>query len=534
MVACLFDEVICLRFAGGLVSGEHAMKRQAKFLSLLLMLSIVSGVFFAQPALATPSAQQVQFVAPRLVVNASFLNARVGPGVQYAVLITLVGGTELPVLGRASDNVWFQISTPVGVAWVNSEFTIPRGNFEQVPTIKISDFVASTVPVTTTTLGLPGQGGGGGAAVVGQGGGSASSVELLFGEFMTPTIVVPGERFRVKLEVEAVNVRTQPNADASSLGTIFRDDTGATDYALVGSSRDSNNVEWFAIAVAGIGTGWIEAPKVTLRLSRVSGNVFVVSAEVVQMTDTPGGSGTNMPNLTGGREGFLVGVSQDGKFAQLELGDGLRGWVPMDAVIVRAGTVTDMIDLSLVGTAPVASAAGSASSTTTTTTTIATTPGRLTLDTPHVVINTPFLNGRSGPGVQYTAVATFPGGTELPVIGIFSDGVWMLVNSAAGQVWVNNEFAVFRGSIQAVPIIRMAAGVMSTPTAIIAAPVTLYVAPGTNFGAIGTVAAPAEVAVVARTADFTWVQLNTTLGFGWVPANQVTLRGDTSLIPIVG
>ncbi|MCB9454858.1 MAG: hypothetical protein H6671_02590 [Anaerolineaceae bacterium] len=508
------------------------MKQQAKLLSLLLMLSIVSGVFvFTQPVVASPPAQQVQFVAPRLIVNSSFLNARVGPGVQYAVLITLVGGTELPVLGRATDNVWFQVSTPIGVAWVNSEYTIPRGNFEQVPTIRLSDIAASAVGTTATSLALPGQGGGGGApaaTVSGQGG----RVELYFGEFQTPTVVVAGERFRVKLDVEAVNVRSQPLADAPSLGTIFRDETNATDYALVGSSRDSNNVDWFAIDVAGIGTGWIEAPKVTLRLSRVSGNVYIVIAEVVQMTDTPGGSGTNMPNLTAGREGFLVGASQDGKFAQLELGDGLRGWVPLEAVTGRTGTVTDLIDLSLVGAAPVSSGATTTTGTTATTTTTA--PRSLTLDTPHVVVNTPFLNGRSGPGVQFTSVATFAGGTELPVIGIASDGVWMLVSGPFGQAWVNNEYTVFRGSIQAVPIIRNATGMLSSPTAVIAAPVTIYAAPGLNFGAIGTVGAPAEVAVVARTADFTWVQLNTTLGFGWVPANQVTLRGDTSLIPVVG
>ncbi|MCA9912281.1 MAG: hypothetical protein KC496_02995, partial [Anaerolineae bacterium] len=331
------------------------------------------------------------------------------------------------------------------------------------------------------------------------------------------------------------NVRTQPMDGASSLGTIYRDETNATDYALVGSSRDGNNVDWFAIAVAGIGTGWIEAPKVTLRLSRVSGDVQIVIAQVVQMTDTPGGSGTNMPNLTSGREGFLVGASQDGKFLQLELADGLRGWVPADAVTHRTGTVTDLIDLSLVGSAPVNTGVTTATTAGTGTTSATTTvPGSLTMDTPHVVVNTPFLNGRSGPGVQYTVVATFSGGTELPVIGIASDGVWMLVTGPFGQAWVNDEYAVFRGSIQAVPVIRNAAGVLSTPTAIISAPVTIYAAPGTNFGAIGTVPAPAEVAVVARTVDFTWVQLNTTLGFGWVLADQVILQGDTSLIPVVG
>jgi hypothetical protein len=114
------------------------------------------------------------------------------------------------------------------------------------------------------------------------------------------------------------------------------------------------------------------------------------------------------------------------------------------------------------------------------------------------------------------------------------DKVWFLVQGPFGQAWVNTEFTVFRGSISSVPIIRSFTGVLSTPTAVINAPVTLYAAPGTNFGVIGSVSGPVEVSVVARTGDGKWVQLNTPVGFGWVLATQVTLRGDTSLIPIAG
>src|SRR5689334_20997769 len=101
-----------------------------KSLLLILLLSVVLGV--AAPGgmiLAAGAEQQVQFVTPLMIVNSSFLNIRTGPGVQYNVLITVVGGTDLPVLGRANDGVWFQVSTVVGVGWVNSEFVIPRGDF---------------------------------------------------------------------------------------------------------------------------------------------------------------------------------------------------------------------------------------------------------------------------------------------------------------------------------------------------------------------------------------------------------------------
>jgi len=64
------------------------------------------------------------------------------------------------------------------------------------------------------------------------------------------------------------------------------------------------------------------------------------------------------------------------------------------------------------------------------------------------------LNVRSGPGAQFGIVATFAGGSELPVIGITTDGVWFLVEGTFGQGWLNSEFTVFRGSITSVPIIN--------------------------------------------------------------------------------
>src|SRR5215510_12530045 len=132
-----------------------------KSFSLIFLFAFCVGLMaFSPVTLADGLQQQSQFVAPRLVVNTSFLNVRSGPGIQYSVLITVVGGTELPVLGRASDNVWFQVSTVIGVGWVNVQFTVPRGSFDNVPVISLQNIVASGIlPLSPITLGL-GQGGG--------------------------------------------------------------------------------------------------------------------------------------------------------------------------------------------------------------------------------------------------------------------------------------------------------------------------------------------------------------------------------------
>jgi uncharacterized protein YraI len=150
-----------------------------------------------------------------------------------------------------------------------------------------------------------------------------------------------------------------------------------------------------------------------------------------------------------------------------------------------------------------------------------------------VVVNTSFLNVRSGPGAQYTSVFTARGGSEFAVLGIASDGVWFLVQGPFGQGWVNNEFTIFRGNIESVPIIRDAAGVLNTPVAVVGSSAQLYAAPGTNFGLLGAIAGPVEAPIVARTENFEWIQINTSAGFGWVLTSQVTVRGDAALIPVI-
>ena len=512
------------------------MKNRSRLVSVILIIVFSLGIMLTWgQVLAAAPEQQVQFVAPRLVVNSSFLNIRSGPGIQYPVLITVVGGTELPVLARASDNVWFQVSTVIGVGWVNVQYTVPRGSFDNVPVVSMSSIY--TQPFQCSHQRRLGLGQGGGVALPSNLTASSTTPVTSAGRIRIDlgdgkvTTVVPGERYRAVLNVEAVNLRTQPFDGSPTLGTIFRDDT--FDYPILGNAGDKAGVAWIAIEVADLGVGWIEAPKARIRLSRAAGQVLVIAADATALRDAPNGSGDNLPILSQGQEGFLINISRDSNFVQIELGDGTQGWVPFNSTLPRTGTPTDQLDesqLVTVATAPLGVPAAS-----TVGGVIPVVPATYGLDTPHIVINTGFLNARSGPGAQYTIVATLPGGTELAVIGKAEDGVWYLTQGAFGQGWINNEFVIFRGSIDAVPVIHSAAvGTLSTPTATISSVVTLYAAPGTNFGAIGSLNGPLDVAVVARTADFTWVQLNTSMGFGWVLASQVILRGDTSQIPIVG
>ncbi len=419
------------------------MKIQSRVFFIVLLIAFCFGTMSI--ALADAPQQQAQFVSPKLIVNTSFLNVRTGPGVQYTVLLTVVGGTELPVIGRAKDNVWYQVTTVVGVGWVNIQYAAPRGSFDNLPVVTLEQVIAAAAQATPTTLGLAnlGQGGGGGAPV--------SNAPVVVGSPLRFTLatgkvatVSPGERYRAVINVEAVNARTQPVDGAPALITLFRDDT--FDYTIVDSINDKNNVNWVALDIPDIGVGWVEGPKLFIRLSRVSGQVVTIKSNAVAMRDLPGGGSAQLPVLNEGREAFLTDISKDSQFVQIELGDGTRGWVPFAAVVGRTGTPTDEIDLSSLQNAVPASDLGQGGG--------GGAPVTFGLATPHIIVNTGFLNVRTGPGSQFGILATYPGGSELAVLGIAKDGIWFLVGGPFGQGWINSEFTVFRGSIKSVPIIN--------------------------------------------------------------------------------
>ena len=108
------------------------MRPQNRIVLLTLVVALMLGLVVSMPVIAQTDTGRVTFAQPKLVVNTSFLNVRTGPGVSYPILATVVGGSELPVLGAAGDDVWYQVSTEVGAGWVNITFTLPRGDFTNV------------------------------------------------------------------------------------------------------------------------------------------------------------------------------------------------------------------------------------------------------------------------------------------------------------------------------------------------------------------------------------------------------------------
>lgn len=384
---------------------------QSKSILFFILICIVLA-FSAGVVLGRDNEQQSSFATPILVVNASFLNVRTGPGVQYAVLVTVVGGTELPVIGIASDKVWYQVNTDAGVGWVNVSFTLPRGEFRYVPVIRLSDLDAANL----------GQGGGG-VAPVGTSTNVASS-NRLWG-----------------LSVIGGDLRDGPSDNARKLRIAVGPDLNNV-YPLVNETFNEGRL-WYQTNIPGIGAVWNEAHQFRVRpLICFAGQSAGVAVEDGGLGGGP--DGTSSPGITVSvGDEFHILDAREG-LAKVQLFDGSQGWLPIDKVAQRSSNVVSYC----AGVSPTSASASNSSSgsTTNSTTPAITAPAR-------VVINTGNLNIRSGPSAGFSVVATVAGGTELAVIGRAPDGVWYLVEGSFGQGWLNNQFVLFRGSYSAVPVV---------------------------------------------------------------------------------
>jgi uncharacterized protein YgiM (DUF1202 family) len=480
------------------------MKRTKAFFVIILL--ILLGVLFGNTVIASDREQRVQFAAPILVVNASFLNVRTGPGAQYPVLITVVGGTELPALAVASDFVWYQVSTVLGTGWVNVDFTIPRGDFTNVPVIQLSDITN----VDTQS-----------AAFLGQGGGVAT-VDVSGVPSTAPIGGTSCFATTASMLAPSTNLLLTPDANAQVLAVLFLQGSDV-DYPVVGQSG-----QFVQLIVGGVGTGWVDSTQFRLRPSGAAGLTVVEVTDNLFITGSPY-SAERPLSVTAGTEAFVIG--QNGATYQLRLVSGDTFYVEIAKTRIRNSTSSDQ-------QADVACTATTTASTTANTTVAGTIvlPTPSVTSGPHVVINTGFLNIRSGPGGQYSVVTTVNGGTELAVIGVMDDTAWFLVRGSFGQGFVDSEFVIFRGVIDVVPVIQYSSittGTFAQPMVLVATSVTLFAAPGNNFGTIGTLAGPIQVPIVARSADGNWLQVNSVLGFGWVFATSVTVQGDLTLVPVV-
>lgn len=399
------------------------MKPRWKFFALIVV-SLLTSVLVSPLTMARDLEQQAQFATPILVANTSFLNVRTGPGVQYSVLVTVVGGTELSVLGRARDNVWFQVATNSGAGWVNVEFTLPRGDFARVPVVSV-DAPAQNL----------GQGGGGGAPT----------------GFITPTTQ---QARLIGLQFFGGDLWSEPRYDSL---VIRRGLAGSENiiYPLQNLVKDAEGGTWYLINYPNIGLGWVNQGIFRL-LSCGVNEVFVpIGTPLIRFDGISNQSGYPLPQDA---EFYVRG--RQNEFAVIELADSTIGLVNAEEITPRSKDIVSVCaDLpSTIATSGQGGGGGAGS-------TASTVPVQPIASLPVAVVNTGNLNVRSGPSAGFSVVATVPGGASLNVIGRAKDNVWLLVEGNFGRGWVNSEFVLFRGVYANVPLVttEQAAGLITAP-----------------------------------------------------------------------
>jgi uncharacterized protein YgiM (DUF1202 family) len=197
------------------------LKTKALLISMLLLVLAVPLL-----GVAASGAEQRRFALPIVVVNTGNLNVRTGPGPQFTVLTTVPGGTELPVLGRNQDSSWYLVATAIGSGWVNTPFTLPRGDFSFVPFVRWETLVTPVVQPLPQSLGLPANA----------------------GVIAIPQIQVP----QVIVNTGNLNVRSGPGA----VYTVIASVPGGTSFEPLGVTVDG---AWYYVSGAAFGRGWISA-----------------------------------------------------------------------------------------------------------------------------------------------------------------------------------------------------------------------------------------------------------------------------------
>ncbi len=544
--------------------------RRPGLMAILVVMVLVGGLplpaalaMDGQTPLAVGSGQQL--AQPIVIVNTAFLNVRSGPGAIYSIIGTLPGGTELGVIGRNRDATWWQVQSVFGIGWVSAEFVIPRGDFRAVPVVQVSGAVimprAAVIgnPVnvyvapdgTAALLGLAlfgselpiaGKSPDGtwwqvetnvGLGWVKQEDvalrGDASVVPVVSAQAV-PVVAAPstgaavgayGRPIALHYGDGDMQIKRSPDPDAEGVGVLRSGDrVEVLDY--------SDDGEWALILYMGDRLGWIRVDAVAISdPTDWRTQVWFDGPGVLDLKEQPTLASRTVAMVPENQR-LVVVNDADGGWLQVAYGTSV-GWIPSWTIeIIRNGPRT----------APAGTPGGAQLSGTVVQPSAAAVLAPAPQPEPvrsYVIVNTSFLNIRSGPGANYTVVATVPGGTELDIIASTPDRIWFQVQGAFGTGWVNSEFVIFRGVFDNVRILRYSdvSGESARAEVIVSSPVNVYMGRGVDSGVLGIAPLGLTLPVIGRTLDGSWLQVQTALGPGWVLASTVTLRGNIAQVPVV-
>ena len=352
------------------------MLRITKFHILLLITSLFVLAL-------NPWAVLAQGSDAHIVVNAYRLNVRTGPGVGHSIITELPGGTALPVTMLSADRKWYEVAGGFGRGWLHSAYAIPRGNFSNVPWAGAPTNLGGGTPDATSSAA------------------------------------------RLVINTSYLNARTGPGAGHSVLTVL----PGGTVVAVL--ARDHGGV-WYQVKTSA-GNAWVNtrytvgrgdfsaiptvgAPAPVAPAFPEGTPHLVVNTSYLNVRSGPSARHDVILTVPGGTKLMAIGIAPNRVWYEVATAAG-NGWVNTRYTVGRG-------DFSNVKRYQDAHQG----------------------DTPRAVVNTSYLNARSGPGTTHNVVAVVPGGTTLPVLGKSADGKWFLVQGDFGRGWLRNRYVAFRGN----------------------------------------------------------------------------------------
>ena len=207
-------------------------------------------------------------------------------------------------------------------------------------------------------------------------------------------------------------------------------------------------------------------------------------------------------SLRQGAQFFIVGRQPDGDWLEIQSGVG-RGWVK--ASLTDAGGVTgagEQVPPSTQG--------------------------------PVAIINTAFLNVRSGPATFYTKVGTLGGGARVAIVGKTADGQWLLVEAPFGRGWINLRYVLTQNYFGSAPVVGVGAeGTTPGLEARTRTTVNLRSGPGIGFPSLGELTGGVFLNVLGQSPDGSWWFVASPLGQGWINKSVVRTASDFSRVPVI-
>ncbi len=477
---------------------------------------------------------------PTVVVNTGALHIRSGPAPNTTVLGTVPGGAELAVTGRTEHSTWWRVNSPFGEGWVNAEYVAFRGTVDAVPIVNQpvgtpemplaiiegapvtvyrnpdpDSFVVGTAPTgarlqivaasldgqwweVSTSLGL--------------GWVRLSEVAVYGDPHIVPRVDDPGPAFDGP--TVRVNADTPVTSEPGGGQTLTVLPAGS---AMPASGRTADNTYW---RVAGeFGVGWIAVNQVSLSgksqdipaISEltVSGPGYTGAAVATAIVEAPrkvayadySYASDPMWDAGLGEQLSVTARSADGMWLEVVKKNGWTGWMHFGGLTLQG----NMADLPIKDTTPVIQNI--------------------------VIVNIHRLNIRSGPGVEYQALTSVPGGTTLNVTGRHPTLPWIRVEGDYGVGWVRIMYIIFRGNWAAVPRVTEPVGALEVPLAIVSVPHHVYSEPNWDYPT-GTIQ-PELYPITGWTSDYRWARIQTPLGEVWLRSTEFEVRGIRTNAPVV-